>query len=192
MPSEKQRSTAPTACPQSDEPSWWAIGRSPRSAPPQAAIPDADLRLTRRMGELHLQRWFAGSRETSGLLRHQGRLVGHRHVASLYTIESTAHQFRAEIHAAFADKGLTHRAPGLEAPTWLTSSQHAEPVTVFYGQARPWKSSVLCFVERLLSAPKSIRLIACFMRRQFARSSHLPQEPVKQKPVLQFPRPYGS
>jgi putative transposase len=44
---------------------------------------DADLKLMRRIDELHLEHPFAGSRMLCGLLLHEGGHVGRKHVATL-------------------------------------------------------------------------------------------------------------
>jgi putative transposase len=46
-------------------------------------VSDADLKLMRRMDELHLEYPFAGSRMLRGLLRQEGHDVGRLHVATL-------------------------------------------------------------------------------------------------------------
>ena len=46
-------------------------------------VPESDLRLMRRIGELHLNYPFAGSRMLRDLLRQQGLEVGRRHVRTL-------------------------------------------------------------------------------------------------------------
>ena len=46
-------------------------------------VPDTDLKLMRRIDELHLEYPFAGSRMLRGLLRQEGHDVGRLHVATL-------------------------------------------------------------------------------------------------------------
>jgi putative transposase len=46
-------------------------------------LPERDLRLMRRMDELHLEHPFAGSRMLRDLLVQDGHLVGRKHVATL-------------------------------------------------------------------------------------------------------------
>lgn len=58
------------------------IGRSTVYYHPEP-IPEADLRLMRRIDELHLEHPFAGARMLRDLLRREGHDVGRRHVATL-------------------------------------------------------------------------------------------------------------
>jgi putative transposase len=47
------------------------------------ALPDRDLRIMRRLDELHLQWPFYGSRKLTWELRKEGHQVGRRHVVTL-------------------------------------------------------------------------------------------------------------
>lgn len=66
-------------------------------------ISDTDLRLMRRIDELHLQWPFAGSRMLRDLLRQQGIEVGRRHVATLMR--------RMGIHALYRKPRTTQKHP---------------------------------------------------------------------------------
>ena len=46
-------------------------------------VSDADLKLMRRIDELHLEYPFAGSRMLKGLLQAEGHKVGRQHVSTL-------------------------------------------------------------------------------------------------------------
>jgi len=67
-------------------------------------IPDADLKLMRRIDELHLGYPFAGSRMLRDLLGREGVLVGRRHVATLMK--------RMGIEALYRRPNTSKPAPG--------------------------------------------------------------------------------
>src|SRR4051812_34123526 len=59
-----------------------ALSRSSVYYTPRA-LPDRDLRMMRRLDELHLQWPFYGSRKLTWELRKEGHEVGRRHVVTL-------------------------------------------------------------------------------------------------------------
>jgi putative transposase len=67
-------------------------------------VPDADLKLMRRIDELHLDYPFAGSRMLRDLLGREGVLVGRRHVATLMK--------RMGIEALYRRPNTSKPAPG--------------------------------------------------------------------------------
>lgn len=67
-------------------------------------ISEADLRLMRRIDELHLQYPFAGSRMLRDLLEREGNKAGRRHVRSLMT--------RLNIHAIYRKPRTSQPQPG--------------------------------------------------------------------------------
>jgi putative transposase len=67
-------------------------------------VPDADLKLMRRIDELHLDYPFAGSRMLRDLLYREGVLVGRRHVATLMK--------RMGIEALYRRPNTSKPAPG--------------------------------------------------------------------------------
>ena len=72
---------------------------------------DADLRLMRRIDELHLEYPFAGSRMLRGLLNGEGREVGRLHVATLMR--------RMGIEAIYRRPRTSKPAPGHKVYPYL-------------------------------------------------------------------------
>ena len=67
-------------------------------------VPDADLKLMRRIDELHLEYPFAGSRMLKGLLQAEGHKVGRQHVSTLMT--------KMGIEALYRRPNTSKPAPG--------------------------------------------------------------------------------
>ncbi len=67
-------------------------------------VSDADLRLMRRIDELHLEHPFAGSRMLRDMLRREGYVVGRRHVVTLMR--------RMGIEALYRKRSTSRRHPG--------------------------------------------------------------------------------
>jgi hypothetical protein len=78
-----------------------AVYYKPRPVSPE------DLRLMRRMDELHLERPFAGARMLRDFLGREGLAVGRRHVATLMK--------RMGIEAIYRRPSTSKPAPGLTA-----------------------------------------------------------------------------
>ena len=72
---------------------------------------DADLKLMRRIDELHLEYPFAGSRMLQGLLRQEGHDVGRLHVATLMK--------RMGIEALYRRPNTSKPAPGHKTYPYL-------------------------------------------------------------------------
>jgi len=74
-------------------------------------ICEEDLRLQRRIDELHLERPFAGSRMLTRFLRRDGYEVGRKHVATLMR--------RMGIEALYRKKSTSRREPGHQIYPYL-------------------------------------------------------------------------
>ena len=74
-------------------------------------IPEADLRLQRRIDALHLEHPFAGARMLRDLLKQEGIGIGRKHVATLMR--------RMEIEALVRRQSTSRRAPGHEIYPYL-------------------------------------------------------------------------
>ena len=86
-------------------------------------VPEADLKLMRRLDELHLELPFAGSRMLRALLAAEGRVVGRRHVVTLMR--------RMGIEALYRRPRTTKPEPGHKIYPYLLrglSIEHANQV----------------------------------------------------------------
>jgi len=81
-------------------------------------IPEADLRLQRRIDALHLEHPFAGARMLRDSLKQEGIAVGRKHVATLMR--------RMGIEALVRRQSTSRRAPGHEIYPYLLRSVAVE------------------------------------------------------------------
>ena len=85
-------------------------------------VSDADLRLMRRIDELHLEHPFAGGRMLRDMLRHEGLLSGRRHVSTLMR--------RMGIEALYRKPNTSRRHPRppcISLPATRACSDQAQP-----------------------------------------------------------------
>ena len=81
-------------------------------------VPEADLKLMRRLDELHLELPFAGSRMLRALLAAEGRVVGRRHVVTLMR--------RMGIEALYRRPRTTKPEPGHKIYPYLLRGMQIE------------------------------------------------------------------